>query len=312
MFLPVPATTRQFRIAFLPEAEGGLDITLAHKMANWLSSQKVFAEALKAENFSSSIFLQPADGFNDLKTNLDSRQYDAAFCPAAVYATLKPGYTVILQEKRVGDVWDTRAGGEILRQGVVFMNARAASVIGDHPSSPTLQRILLENDLAVPSAFDAAGYQYPLLSLVNNADISPAALRLRFCGSSEEVIKQVVSGMSSIGACDKAVLENWLPNALPEELRANPPAPPYNNVIRILPLAISPVPTDPVIIRQELRPSNSAVGRLLKELLPRFFRQQGDQPFALEGRAKDEFYQRLWSDLNYLDALMRRDVEVRS
>jgi len=147
------------------------------------------------------------------------------------------------------------------------------------------------------------------MALSLQSDMSPASVRLRFCGSSSEVVKHVVSGLASIGACDRSALENWLPQVLPDSLAASGEEA-LERVVRILPLDIPLVPSDPVIVPAELRPEVSELGRVLKAELPTFFLSLDDPPFTLEGRAKDEFYDRLLADLEMLDALSRASEDV--
>lgn len=296
-----PPLLREFRIGYLPqEGRGGLSEALARRLGAWLETNLKVRRALRDAGFAGEIAVQSADGHNDLRNGLNSRQFELAFAPATVYATLDPNYyAVILQEKHEGDIWDARAGGQILRKGVVFAGPRSTLFTADEVTSGAMRRALADEEMAVPSAYDAAGYQYPLLALATQMGIQPRSVSLRFCGSSEEVVKQVVSGLASVGACDQAVLENWLPGILPDSLSSS-------EAVRVLgQINVPLVPSDPVVIQAELSPEESELGRVLKEELPKFFTSLGaGSPFTLES-SRDAFYERLLSDLDQLEALTR-------
>lgn len=300
-----------FRVGYLPEpGEGGMNEALAHKLRLWLENNQKFRLALHDAGFSGQISLQAADGHNDLRNHLENAQFHMAFAPAAVFASLRKQYRVVLQEKRQGDVWDSRGGGQVFRQGVLFVGPQSPHFPPDQSTSDTLRLVgslLRQSDLAVPSVYDAAGYHYPLLAIANQLGVRPSDIHLRICGSSEEVVKHVVSGLAPIGACDRSVLETWLPKILPADLSSPQEGIP-DQVVRVLPIEIAPVPSDPVIILTDLRPEISVVGRVLKEELPKFFRPLPDPPFTLDGRAMNESYDRLWADLELLNSLTRGEV----
>jgi hypothetical protein len=286
--------SRTFRIGYIPGTpEEGLDEALAHRLAKALERDPALAEAFRAAGFSGDVAPQPADGYNDLATRLLHEEFDLAFCPAAVFASLLGGYEVILQERRDEDLWDSRGGGQILREGVVFAGPLSPLFRADRLTSSTLRRALRE-ELAVPSSYDTAGYIYPCLALSRSQGISPSSIRFRFCGSSRETVKHVVSGLAQIGACEMTALQRWLVDTAPDL--------PLEQAVRILPIPISRSPTDPVVIREALGPRHSEAGRKIKGALKKFFSPSGATPFQLVD-SRGDYYERLHEDLASLKYL---------
>lgn len=288
-----------FRVGYLPHAgHGGMNDTIAHRLEQWMEDKPQVREALRQSGFNGSVTVQAADGHNDLRNLLASRQLEMAFCPAVVFASLRTDlYRVVFQEKRPGEVWDSRGGGRNLRQGVIIVGPLSPLFHAEDPDPRTLEAYLRGKEIAVPSAYDAAGYQYPLLAMANDLKVPPSSISLRFCGSSEEVVKQVVSGLADVGACDGAVLETWLPEALSSGGEAS-------RAVRELPIKVPLVPSDPVILRSDLHPQTSELGRVIREQLPGFFRELPHAPFTLDMHARDEFYEPLWADLELFDRLI--------
>jgi len=286
-----------FRIGYIPRpAEGGMDETLGRRLGEFLQADRDLRRALRSEGYSPDIAVLPADGYNDLASRLEQEQFDLAFCPAAVFAALGGGYRVILQERHPGDIVDSRGDEPARRQGVIFVGP-TSPLFRQAPTTATLSRVLAENEFAVPSAYDAAGFHYPCLALADEFGVSPRQLRLRFCGSSREVVKHVVSGLAAIGACDSAALDHWLAEAVPNL--------PLEDIVWPLPISMRPIPTDPVIVRQSLDPASSEIGRRIRDALQRFFLDRESAGFGLL-KGRDESYDGLRRDLIRLEEIRER------
>ncbi|MCX7017020.1 MAG: PhnD/SsuA/transferrin family substrate-binding protein, partial [Candidatus Sumerlaeota bacterium] len=286
-------------IGYLPQpAEDGLDESMARRLADYLRRDKALAGAFRETGYSGEVAMQPADGYSDMANRLDHEQFDLAFCPAALFATKRDNYKAILQERHPGDIVDSRGDQPARRQGVIFVGP-TSPLFHEEATTATLRRVLAESEFAVPSAHDAAGLLFPILALADEFGIPPKQLRLRFCGSSREVVKHVVSGLAEIGACDSATLDRWLADQA-QGL-------PLGSLVRELPIPMRPVPTDPVIVRGSLDPAYSKLGQAMQEALQRFFRTREAAGFGLL-RARDSFYDALGQDLARLEDLRERGL----
>jgi hypothetical protein len=287
---PFETSGRPLRIGYLPRpAEGGIDEPLARALGKHLSDHAGLGAALAHKGYSGEVIVQAADGFNDLTTRLNLGLFDAAFCPAAVYASLSradgspgAGYRVILKEDH-----DSESGS------VIFVGPSSNLFGAENFTPEELQEALRTEELAVPSAYDAAGFHYPCLALVIDQNVNLTGLRYRFCGSSREVVKHVVSGLASIGACDKAALDVWVKEVsdVPEDKMLRRLAMPTLNAPRI--------PADPVIVCSELDTQYSEAGRKLKEAMQGFFDSREDAPFRLKPVMEAD-YKKLREDLAFL------------
>ena len=294
---------RPFRIGYVhPEAKEPLSPAWFRALRRFLETEPAVEElraALAAEPEAYGGFrLIAAEGFYDLidRMRAPEPELDVVFCPAVAYcrviqpaagpgARRRPGagdYRVIFQLQGPRDSGRTPF---VLRHGVIFVNAHhplfrdpakrnqepvPAGVIAEHFRS---------EPVALVSRYSACGYYYPCRALG-----TPPVLPTRpvFCGSSEEVVKMVLSDMVGMGACEEAVLDDVFARsgiALPAERV-------YDKI-----LSTGASPTDPIVFRSGLSPEqNPKVAKLLKGALRLFFRVHRPEGYSLVESKDEDFY----------------------
>ena len=261
---PAPQTEsgRKFSIGYLKE---GSDLTNATSRMERLRQFLLARLDFRAAGYDGIVLSQcgsPRDMVQRIIEKDRDRlgEFDLVFATAMVYAqSAGAAYEPILQFKQPGDIAPGLPGREtgVFRQGVIFVGP-SSPLFGRPANIPRaeLARLLGRTPLAVPSDDSAAGYLSPHHVMVHDLKLQniPAPL---FCGSDEEVIKHVVSGLLEVGACREEALLELLPNN---------PAKYY----RIL-CKTDVIPTDPILVRRSLVPSGSLLGGQLKLALRDFF-----------------------------------------
>lgn len=271
-----------FSIGYLPS---GSDLGSAEpvmgRLKTRLDTQPLVREALDRAGYG-EILLSPCDGPRDMVQRMNHGEFDVAFATAVIYARQDGPYeTPVLQTRRPGDMMHPNQDG-VLRQGVVFVgpasryfNVRGELNAGDIASALKGQAI------AVPSEDSAAGYVYPRWRMARNYELSDDVQYL-FCGSDEEVVKHVVSGLVGVGACREAALSG-LTSYGESAQRAR---------YRVL-FTTDPFPTDPIVFRDGLLPARSDLGRELKVALRAFFNKQNSAPSLRVENASSREYESL-------------------
>lgn len=286
---------RQFRIGHMrTEIPGPLTAEWFRRLQRFLESDPGLREAFAREGYG-GVGMVSAEGFNDLVRRMDAQELDCVFCPAVAFRRQLGDYTVVFQLKGPND----RGRGKfIFHDGVVIVNSR-------HPlfRDPRLRKDqpvplqviaghFTSEPVALVSRYSAAGYIYPCHALFESG-VWALPSRPIFCGSSEEVVKMVVSGVVAMGACERGAIRDVMRRYKIEAFE--------DRAIDQL-LTTPGCPTDPVVFRRKFSPDRSELGRRLKNAIGRFFSVDRPGRFRLEDsddtaldRLKDvlnEFYEK--------------------
>lgn len=267
---------RAFKIGFL---ESGSDLAPARHLAaglrDALGADGAASDAMADAGYT-QISLRPCDDPADLLQRLRAGEFELAFATAVVYSRLFQGgaeipggpgrsgdvaYEPVLQFFRSeSDVRNPRGEG-VMRQGVIFVR-RNGPLAGREFSADDLRAEFERHSLAVSDSNSAAGYIFPLVEIQDRFGQMRSQAPI-FCGSEDEVVKHVVSGLAEIGACSPETL------ARIGSVRASGEAYKlYEELFRT-----DLFPTDPILLRADLLPRRSALGIELKAALRVYFMQ---------------------------------------
>lgn len=284
-------TPRPFRIGFLLSGEGkSSGLNWYESLRRALLEQPTVKEALLDNNFS-GISLLPADGYRDMLQRMDINEFDLAICPSVIFVEQKGDYRPILQMR--GDISDSRGQGTTLRKGAVIMGKSCPLFTLDNPAPEKIRAHISSNPMVFVSPFNAAGYIYPRAALRRRFDVADPR-DIIFAGSSEEVVKFVISGLVPIGACETEAIDAVLKSAAISESK--------ERLIRIL-FEAPPAPTDPIVLRDALQPQKSLLGREIKQTLKIFYNnsKRTDVPRVTDSR--DENFKNLREEIAVLQEL---------
>ncbi len=296
---------------FTPEGRDALlTEALMEDLRRHLLEQPRLVEAMGREGLA-GILLSPVAGPGDMLQRMRAGEFHLVLTTALDYGRFRQlpesarpafDYEPMLQSRRPGDL-PSGGGAGVLRRGELIMGPASPLFAGGTPGPAELRTALAASPLAVPSLDSAAGYVFPLLTL--NAD--PLRLErpgeLWFCGSDAEVVKHVVAGLAPFGACRKGTVASVLGP------RTSGPTERFVKVLR----ETQPFPTDPILVRHDLRPANSDLGRELKPALRAYFNnvQQLDRELSVENAAPRD-YERIELALGHLARLGRSATEVEA
>ncbi|MFW6286422.1 MAG: hypothetical protein ACOC29_00630, partial [Candidatus Sumerlaeota bacterium] len=168
------------------------------------------------------IVLRPCDTPDDMLQRLGLLEFDLVYAPAMVYARhrlYKPEeYSAVLMlRERVPRAGSIRprsdaSGSYPRRRGALFMRigSEVEQAVRSH-NDRRIREVLTSDRLyfAVSSPYDAAGYLYGL-KLVSEEFQGAEPAQLLYCGSPQEVVKAVVSGLAEIGVCEENILDEVL------------------------------------------------------------------------------------------------------
>ena len=281
---------RPFAIGFLREGSDFQNApSLMEELRQYLRGHRVVQEAMRRAHYG-EIALSPCDGPRDMIPRIDQREFHLVFATAVIYArhqlpiylegSGQPAYVPILQTQRNGDFQPQGGKGGVLRRGVVFAGPDSPLFDSNPPPGREDFEFLANQPLAVPYNFSIAGYIYPRAQLKRKAEeygLAPPIFR--FCGSDEEVVKHVVSGLLPVGACRQGALMSLLPEVKDQGEENNP-------YFRIL-MKTTPYPTDPILLLDDLSPDISDLGRELKAALRSFFIKRESQWVGSDMRVRD-------------------------
>lgn len=267
---------RAFKIGFL---ESGSDLTPArHLVAGLRDALRAGGAAsdAMAEAGYTQISLRPCDDPADLLQRLRAGEFELAFATAVVYSRLfqfgaeladSPGqggavaYEPVLQFVRSqSDVRNPRGEG-VMRQGVIFVR-RNGPLSGREFSADDLRVEFERHSLAVSDSNSAAGYIFPLVEIQDRFGQMRSQAPV-FCGTEDEVVKHVVSGLAEIGACSPETLAR-----IGSVQTSDGAYKLYEELFRT-----DLFPTDPILLRADLMPRRSALGVELKAALRVYFMQ---------------------------------------
>ena len=275
---PPSAPGRPFAIGYLPEGSDlPLPAVILEELRNYLLGTEAIARELTRAGYS-GVILSACDGPRDMVQRINVGEFDLVFATAVVFARaeLAKGdhdtlaYEPILQTLLPEDLDPPRGQGP-MRRGVLIVGPSSPLFAQKNPSPEEVRKLLAAGPLAVSDAYSAAGYIYPLVKIQGMYDgVRPQ--RIWFCGSEAEVLKHIVAGLAPMGACREGVLAELLPKGKETE---------YCRVL----WQTDPFPTDPVLLRRELLPALSDLGRELKVGLQSFFKHTANSAPRL--RLKD-------------------------
>ncbi|MFP4379620.1 MAG: PhnD/SsuA/transferrin family substrate-binding protein [Candidatus Sumerlaeia bacterium] len=292
---------RLFRIGYLtPAAESTLDQKWFMEMRRALIQDAAFTQAMQQEGIT-GIALRPCDHPEDMLERMLQEEFDLVFCPAMVYGRAwlarkrleqQPAYNVVFQTKRrETDTADMRRGGGPRHRGVLFV--RRDYRLDINPSQPDpakIRELIAENPLAVSGSYDTVGFFYIRKFLWEEYNrLEPESFL--FCGTPQEAVKTVVSGLAPVGACEESVLK--------EVIASIPGKPELSEIVTILETT-KPAPTDPVVMHERYDPTTrrSLLGRAAAEAVREYYNQnptESDAPRLVPGTARA--YQPLVEDL---------------
>lgn len=242
------------RIGFLRGApEGSPTENEMESLARFLEGRSALKASLAAAHMQ-SVGLFPCDGGEDLLRRLDAGEFDVAFVPAKTFARQQTGYIPILQSRRPGDKFSPR-GGSVLRTGAIFVSPRSPLYDTKDPTGDDVRRALRGAPFAVVSSQSIAGFVAPLNLLARDYGLAPLETQQLWFESSEEAARAVIAGLADAGACEAGALERLVADS--------PKAPGGRPLARVIRFT-EPLPSDPVVVRRELSPATSALGRELR------------------------------------------------
>lgn len=251
---PSAAPARVLRIGHLRGgAEGSPTTAALEALRRALSADAESSKAL-AEAGYGAVGLFACDGAEDMLRRLDAREFDVAFATTGVFAEQRAGYVAIVQSRRPGDTFAPR-GDRVLRHGALIASARSPLFAARKPTGEDIAEALRRTPLAVVSTRSVAGYVSPMYRLRREYGIAAPEGGLLWFDSSEEVVMAVTSGLADVGACEAGAVERVL-SALPEGIVRR-------DLVRSV-FETEPSPTDPVVVRAELAPERSPLGRAIK------------------------------------------------
>ncbi|HPB31275.1 MAG TPA: PhnD/SsuA/transferrin family substrate-binding protein [Candidatus Sumerlaeota bacterium] len=296
--LPTTATIssrRAFRIGFIPSGEepastpGWFD-----GLKGYLLENSDVVESMGKEGYSDIVIL-PADGHRDMLQRLDVGEFDMAFCSSVIFVIQRGDYVPMLQFR--GDIYDPRGHGMTLQKGVIFAGPASPLFKDENPSDADIRNALLSAPFAFVSAYNSTGYICPRLLLWRKFDIRQPG-EIIFCGSPDEVVKYVVSGLADAGACDAVALQSVLGN-LPEYVMRD-------NLVRTI-METAPVPTNPVVVRAALNPRRSHLGRVLKSSLKTYYNSSGAPGSSRLADGREENFRVLKEEIAAFEKLIETD-----
>lgn len=266
------------RIGYLSE---GTDLNPARAvlkgLVRRLETNPALAEALEEAGYR-SIQMRHCDGAADMIQRLGAEEFELAFASSVIYArqfrpsTSDPNrfqpvrYQPILQFRRKNDNRKQRGIG-VERRAVIFIGP-GSSLWGREPTDDEVRREIERNQMAVSNSNSAAGYIYPQLKIQQKFGLVRPQGFL-FCTTSSEVVKHVISGLANIGACDTQTLE---------ELGEIPAAEGQSRRLYQILFNTDLIPTDPILLRSDLLPQRSNLGRELRLVVKEFFNNAKAQP----------------------------------
>jgi hypothetical protein len=293
------AAPRLLRFGYLrPEGDAGFTRGQMEALRARLLQDAPLMQACAASGYD-GIGLYETDGGRDMLRRLNAREFDVAVVPLRVWAEQSPaaGYRIILQTRRERDLTATR-GSMVLQRGVVFLSPRSPFFAADPLEPQAFAAYLQRARVAVVTSEGMADYVAPLTSLAERFGVAPPAADFLWMESSAEVVKAVLAGLVDVGVCEQGALEETLGLAGLRDQQAR--------LIRVV-VVSRPVPTDPVVVRPELAPRDSVLGRELKRALRDFSIETGFGPVSLQS-AQDSDYTDVPALLARFNELIGREL----
>jgi hypothetical protein len=266
---PAGVGGKRFRIGYMrPTHSSVFTGEWFRRLQRYLEEDAATSRALVEAGFA-GVATVAAEGFNDLVRRMDNRELECVFCPAKAYCDQISSYTVVFQLK--GPFDSGRRGQSILQNGAIVVNSshplyRPRDARQNEVPPRVIVPYFRREPVALVSRYSAPGYIYPLMELVETGQPAWPTQQV-FCGSSEEVIKMLLSDVMSIGACEEGLARETISRFGPQALD-------------IL-LVTDGCPTDPVVFHSRFRLDRSPLGRRLESALKRFFAEQRPAGYQL-------------------------------
>jgi len=299
--LPPSPPPRLFRIGYLrPPTLGPLNEDWSRRLRDALLNDPDFGAAQQAERIS-DVVLRVCDGPQDMLQRMALEEFEIVFCPAMVYAQERSfernQYRVIFQTRR-GEFDQAGTRGDLVRRrGALFV--RRGSPL-DRPAekiSPEDVKASLDaQTVAVSGSYDATCFYIRKILWEKYNRCRPQFL---FCGSPQEAIKAVVSGLCDVGACEESALQDLFETLPPDAGGRVDLVEDANDFVRILERT-QWMPTDPVLIHEDYHPSRSRVGKAAYNVLWIFYNDLSDPQKArtpLLERGGDQAYDKMAEDV---------------
>jgi ABC-type phosphate/phosphonate transport system substrate-binding protein len=221
----------------------------------------------------SELVIQAADTHQNLIDAMNQNQLDLVFCTSVAFVTQNGEYDALFQVRREKDFFSAR-GDLVLHRGAIIVGNRSPLFFSRNPLAD-LPAALERGPMAMVGSHSAAGYVYPILSIRASIPQDKLGHPPVFLGSSEEVVKSVLSGTAEVGACDASSIERVLSRQKLDSVQSR-----LLNVVT----TTDPIPTDPILLRTVWRPATpggsppSVLGREIRDGVRRFFHRQPEMP----------------------------------
>lgn len=260
---------------FVPADDPFSGDALGQRLRASILANKNLVAAMQRAGFA-GVDLTPVSSSGEMYQLMRSGDLHLVLCTAYIYGRFRQfaaetppryDYEPILQSRRSGDI-DQGRGNGVLRRGVVIIGPSSPYFSRDPLPRAEVAKSIAASPLAVPSIDSAAGYLFSLVTLSTKYGVSRPG-QFWYCGSDADVVAQVVSGLAPYGACREAALKSTL-------AAATQTAQTSETIIRYCRVFIQTdtFPTDPILIRADLLPSRTDIGRELKPVLREFFNTQ--------------------------------------
>lgn len=258
-------------------------------LRQYLLEDAAIVEAL-AERGLAGIELHPAGNTADLTQHLRDGELEVAFAPAVVYVRLlgHPGvvgraepkedrtaYVPVFQIALEGDTVTERGA---TRKSAIFIGPASPLWAIEAPTPEAIRREIETGGLAISSSDSLATWFVPRILLLQElGELNPE--RLVFSGSSEEVVKHVVSGLVATGVAEKRILERLGRVTVGEGATER-----TVELYRTLLETEAVIPAAPLLVRRDLfnEKEEQSLGMLLMERIRSFFNESDFGPEEVE------------------------------
>lgn len=249
---------------------------LGQRLRTALLASRNLVQAMERAGIA-GVEVTPISSSGEMLQMMRSGQLHLVLCTAYTYgqfrrlgAVTPPAfdYEPILQSRRAGDI-DQGRGSGMFRRGAVIVGPASPLFARKAITPADLRGALAKAPLAVPSIDSAAGYLFPLLTLAAEPYGVSRPGQFLFCYSDTDVVANVVSGLAPFGACREGAIAATLAGTADAGRSTDS----LGRYCRVL-LQTARFPTDPILIRDDILPSRTDVGRELKPVLREFFNTQ--------------------------------------
>mgnify|MGYP006285733579 CR=1 FL=1 len=281
-----------FRIGFVrSDLESSVGLSWYESLKRFLLEQPEIRRTLENSGYN-GIAVLPAEGYRDMLQRMDVNEFDLVFCSSVIFVEQNGDYQPILQAR--GDIFDSRGQGMTLQKGVIVASRNSLLHRNNDLTEQDIKEYLSSRPMAFVSPYSAPGYIYPRLAMWRKFEMKEPGDYI-FCGSSEEVVKYVASGLAEIGACEYGALEKVI-DSIPVNIEKE-------KTLSIV-LETPPAPTSPVAIRERLHPRKSELGRTLKGAVKIFYNNSDQTGVPRMADSRDENFRNLKEEMSAYETLI--------